>query len=88
MGAMTHPTPITEDFIRSIKQRHADRIATAEEERDQEIRDIVAAGWTQMDIVRLASVSREGVRQALDPEAKAAARKAAAERYAARKNGR
>lgn len=77
----TKPT-ITDDWLRDSKARHARRLEAAEEERDQELRDALAAGYKQTEIVRLSEWTRETVRQALNPEIKAAVRAARAERHA------
>lgn len=80
----TKPT-ITDDWLRDLKARHARRLEAAEDERDQEIRDAHEAGYRQADIVRLTDMSREAVRQALNPDIKAEIRER--RRAAARKEG-
>lgn len=68
----------------AIAEAEADRI----HQRNQALRKAHAAGWRPVDIERVTGLSRETVRQALHPEVREAARRAAAERRAARKTGR
>lgn len=50
--------------------------------RDEQLREAAAMGLRQVDIIKLTGLSRETVRQALKPEARAAVRQAAEERRA------
>lgn len=82
---------MTEDELRDLIARYdkaGEEIAAAEErrlaERDAGLRRARDAGWRPVDIEKVTGYSREAVRQALNPEARAAAKKAAANRRAAR----
>lgn len=82
---------MTEDELRQLIARYdraGEEIAAAEErrlaERDAGLRRARDAGWRPVDIERFTGYSRETVRQALNPEARAAAKKAAADRRATR----
>ncbi|REF00379.1 hypothetical protein [Thermomonospora umbrina] len=76
---------ITDDQLRRLKADHEAALERLEEERDAKLRAALADGRQQKDLVTLTGYTRETIRQALNPDIKAAARKAAAERYAARK---
>ena len=52
------------------------------------LQEDLASGRKQADIVRASGLARETVRQALNPEIRAAVKKAAAERRAARRDGK
>lgn len=56
--------------------------ARALEARDAVIREVAESGLRQVDIIRITGYSRETVRQALNPEIRAAMKKAAEERRA------
>lgn len=79
---------ITDDELRNLKADHEAALERLEEERDAKLRDALADGRQQKDLVALTGYTRETVRQALDPAIKAAAKKAAQERRAARKAAR
>ncbi len=66
--------PMTDDEIRQI----ITDFEQARERRDQRLRDAIASGRKQVDLVRLTGMSREAIRQALNPEAREAVRKARA----------
>lgn len=59
--------------------------AEALERRDAGLRQARDTGWRPVDIERFANMSREAVRQALNPEAREAARQALTARRAAKK---
>lgn len=76
---------ITDDELRSLKADHEAAIERLEEERDAKLRTALADGRQQKDLVTLTGYTRETIRQALNPEIKAAAKRAAQERRATRK---
>lgn len=82
---------MTEDELREVIARYdnaGEEIAAAEErrlaDRDAGLRRARDKGWRPVDLERFTGYSREAIRQALNPEARAAAKKAAADRRAAR----
>lgn len=86
---------MTEDELRELIARYdkaGEEIASAEErrlaERDAGLRRARDEGWRPVDLERLTGYSREAIRQALNPEARAAAKRAAADRRAARQAAR
>lgn len=66
--------PMTDDEIRAIITEYNQ----AQDRRDERLRAALASGRKQIDLVRLTGMSREAIRQALNPEAREAARKARA----------
>lgn len=80
---------IVEERLRAAVDEFAAAPARALEIRDEEIRAVAAEfagdGLKQIDIIRITGYSRETVRQALDPEIRAAVKKATEERLAAKK---
>jgi hypothetical protein len=79
------PEPMTDDQIRAIIEDYDKAAENLLEQRDARLRDALASGRKQADIVRASGLARETVRQALNPEIRAAVKKAAAERRAAKK---
>lgn len=86
---------MTEEELQAVVARYnkaGEDIARAEErrlaERDAKLRRARDAGWRPVDIERVTGYSREAIRQALNPEARAAAKKAAADRRTARRGAR
>ena len=80
---------MTEEELLDIVCRYnkaGEEIAAAEErriaERDEGLRKARDAGWRPVDIERVTGYSRETIRQALNPEARKAAKRAAASRRA------
>lgn len=70
-------------------ERDGEKIQRLEEQRlqnrDRGLRRAHETGWRPVDIQNVSGLSREAVRQALNPEAREAARQALIERRAARK---
>lgn len=85
--AMTTDRPDVEAAEQEIldalaEYRAAPAVALAR--RDERIREAAAkAGLRQVDVIKLTGLSREAVRQALNPEARAAVKQAAEQRRAA-----
>lgn len=79
-----HTGGMTEDDLKAAADRFRDAPRRALEERDAALRNAHAEGWKQVDIIRATGFSREAVRLALNPEARAAVKKAVADRRAAR----
>lgn len=82
---------MTDDELRDVIARYdeaGEEIAAAEErrlsERDAGLRRARNEGWRPVDLERFTGYSREAIRQALNPEARAAAKRAAADRRASR----
>ncbi len=75
---------MTEDDLKAAAKRFRDAPRRAIEERDAALRRAAAEGWKQADIIRATGFSREAVRQALNPDARAAVKKAVANRRTAR----
>lgn len=69
-GTMTRPT--TDDEIRQIISDYNAALELAMEIRDSRLRDALASGRKQADLVRVTGMSREAMRQALNPEVRAA----------------
>lgn len=84
---------MTEDELREIIaefDRAGEQLKAADEERlrkrDEGLRKAKAEGWKQSELIRFTGYSRETMRQALDPDARQAARdKRTAKREAAKK---
>ena len=70
------------EVIEEYRQAPAKALAA----RDEGLREVAAMGLRQVDIIRLTGYSRETVRQALKPEARAAVKKATEERRAAKQH--
>lgn len=80
------PTPkITDDELRDLKAHHEAAIERLEGERDAKLRAALNDGRRQKDLIALTGYTRETIRQALNPEIKAAAKRAAQERRDARR---
>lgn len=79
---------MTDEEIQAIEREYQDDLQRAADTRDAKIRRARAEGRKQVDIVKLTGYSRETIRQTLNPEARAAVRKAAADRRAAARNAR
>lgn len=73
---------MTDDEIRQIKADYDDDLERAMQRRDQRLREAIASGRKQVDLVRLMDMSREAIRQALDPAIREAVRKARAAKQA------
>jgi len=71
------------EVIEEYRQAPAKALAA----RDEGLREVAAMGLRQVDIIRLTGYSRETVRQALKPEARAAVKKATEQRRAAKQRG-
>ncbi|MET8334380.1 hypothetical protein [Streptosporangium canum] len=69
---------MTDDEIRAIVADYDTDTETAMQRRDERLRAAIASGRKQVDLVRLTNMSREAMRQALNPQAREAARKARA----------
>lgn len=71
-------------------ERSGEEIARLEaarlERRDEGLRQAYATGWRPVDIQKATGLSREAVRQALNPGAREAARQAQSARRAAQKD--
>lgn len=76
---------MTEEGLQAAAQRFREAPKRALEERDAALQQAAAEGWKQVDIIRATGFSRETVRQALKPEARAAVRDAEARRAADRR---
>lgn len=72
-----------EDALLAVVAEYKAAPERALQARDEGIRQAAEAGLKQVDIVRITGYTRETVRQALNPEIRAAVRKAAEERRAA-----
>ncbi|MET8864689.1 hypothetical protein ABZW11_17265 [Nonomuraea sp. NPDC004580] len=70
--------PMTDDEIRAIKADYDADLDKAMQRRDERLRAAIASGRKQADLVRITEWSREAVRQALNPEAREAVRRARA----------
>jgi hypothetical protein len=81
---MTAQPKITDDELRRLKADHEAAVERLEEERDAKLRAGLA-GRQQKDLVALTGYTRETIRQALNPDIKAAAKRAAQQRRAAQK---
>lgn len=75
----------TQEELRAVIAEYEAALPRALEARDEGIRRVAAKGLKQVDIIRITGYSRETVRQALNPEIRAAMKKAAEERRAAKK---
>lgn len=73
---------MTEDELKAAADRYRDAPRRAMEERDAALRKAAAEGMTQAQIIRATGFSREAVRLALNPEARAAVKQAVADRRA------
>lgn len=71
-----------EEELRAVVAEYEAALPRALEARDEGIRRIAAKGLRQVDIIRITGYSRETVRQALNPEIRAAMKRAAEERKA------
>lgn len=71
---------MTDDEIRQIITDYDDDTEKAMRRRDERLRAAVASGRRQADLVRLTEMSREAMRQALNPEVREAVRAARAGR--------
>lgn len=76
---------MTEDELKTAADEFRAAPARAIEKRDTALRQAAAEGWRQTDIIAATGFSRETVRQALNPQARAAVRAAEAQRAADRK---
>jgi hypothetical protein len=76
-------TPATDDEIRQIITDYEAACERAMEERDARLRAALNSGRKQADLVRVTEMSREAIRQALNPEIRAAIK---ARRQAARQS--
>ncbi|WP_062435018.1 hypothetical protein [Herbidospora daliensis] len=72
--------PMTDDEIRAIATDYDAALELAMNQRDQRLRDAITSGRKQADLVRITGMSREAMRQALNPEAREAVRQARAQR--------
>lgn len=79
--------PMSDNDVKAIATWYEEAAEKLLEERDARLRAARDSGRSQADIVRVTGYARETVRQALNPEIRAAVKRAAAERYAARKRG-
>lgn len=69
---------ITDDEIRQIITDYDQDVGAAMQKRDERLRTALASGRKQADLVRLTGMSREAMRQALNPEIREAVRQARA----------
>ncbi len=76
---------MTEEELKEVVERFRTAPERAREERDEGLRRARAEGWRPVDIQRVTGYSAETIRQALNPEARVAARQQVAERRAAAK---
>ncbi|MEV8638947.1 hypothetical protein AB0395_45565 [Streptosporangium sp. NPDC051023] len=76
---------MNDDEIKAIVPAYEAACEAALQERDATLRRAIAEGHKQVDLIKLTGLSRETIRQALDPAAREAVRQAAVERRAARK---
>jgi DNA-binding phage protein len=74
---------MTEDELREAADRFRTAPKRALEERDAALQRAAAEGWRQTELARATGFSRETIRQALNPDARAAVRAAEAQRAAA-----
>lgn len=74
------PTPMTDDEIRAIVADYEADCERAMQRRDGRLRDAITSGRKQAELVRIAEMSREAVRQALNPAAREAVRQARAQK--------
>ncbi|MCP2364319.1 hypothetical protein HD597_011339 [Nonomuraea thailandensis] len=70
--------PMSDGEIRQIRKDYDEDIERAMQRRDERLRAAIASGRKQVDLVRLMDMSREAIRQALNPEAREAVRAARA----------
>lgn len=70
--------PMTDDEIRAIVSDYEADLERAMQRRDERLRAAVTSGRKQAELVRLTEMSREAVRQALNPEIREAVRQARA----------
>ncbi|WP_155353090.1 hypothetical protein [Acrocarpospora macrocephala] len=68
--------PMTNDEIRAIKADYETALEQAMQQRDERLRAAVTSGRKQADLVRITGMSREAMRQALDPAIREAVRQA------------
>lgn len=73
-------TPASDDEIRAIVTDYEADCERAMQRRDGRLRDAVTSGRKQAELVRITGMSREAVRQALNPEVREAVRQARAAR--------
>jgi pyrroline-5-carboxylate reductase len=71
---------MTDDEIRQIITDYNKGAEALMQQRDERLRAAIASGRKQADLVRLTEMSREAMRQALDPAIREAVRKARAEK--------
>jgi uncharacterized membrane protein len=84
MKAAAEPDPALVSAAQAALDSYEGDVQAALERRDAELRRIKEQhGCTQADLVRATGLSRETVRQILNPEARAAARASLARRRAA-----
>ena len=76
MGRM----PMSDDEIRQIITDDEEDIETARTRRDARLRGAIDSGRRQRELVRITSMSRKAIRQALNPEIREAVRRARAEK--------
>jgi hypothetical protein len=57
----------TDDELRAIRDDYEADLRAAEQRRIQRLRDAVASGRTQADIVRITGWTRETIRRIVDP---------------------
>ncbi len=68
--------PMTDDEIRQIKTDYDAGTEALMQQRDERLRAAIASGRKQADLVRITGMSREAIRQALNPEIREAVRHA------------
>ena len=76
------PMTASDDEIRQIITDYEADLEAAMTKRDERLRAAIAAGRRQADLVRITGMSREAMRQALDPAIREAVRKARAAKRA------
>lgn len=78
---------MTEDELKAVVPDYEAAAERLLEERDAKLRRARDEGWRQVDIIKVTGLARETVRQALNPEIRAAVKQAAAARRAAKREG-
>ncbi|MFB4273001.1 hypothetical protein [Nonomuraea sp. GTA35] len=76
------PEPMSDSEIRQIIADYDDDLDKAMQRRDERLRAAIASGRRQADLVRITGMSREAIRQALNPEIREAVRVARAAKRA------
>ena len=71
---------MSDDQIREIITDYNEDVEAAMTRRDARLQEVIDSGRKQADLVRVTGMSREAMRQALNPKVREAVRKARAEK--------